>query len=209
MSRASFAIVYSGYLPITEDGQSFTFNIPSVVQYFGGTGSFSIEAAGDYGPTAPPDGVEYLSWDIDGITNRSEWGSFNADSYNDNYDDNGNGVWWTRSIALDSSDISAVTEDGFLDVGIQNSFGVNYFETSSPIEYPLYVSWEFSYTPSGIATSEGNPYATELLFGDTISLDYLWELGMEPTEPNLDVLLFNGTEWETFGWELNFGGSSD
>jgi hypothetical protein len=32
---------------------------------------------------------------------------------------------------------------------------------------------------------------------------------MEPTDPNLDVLFFNGTEWETLGWELNFGGSSD
>ena len=48
-----------------------------------------------------------------------------------------------------------------------------------------------------------------LTLGDTFTFDYWWEMGIEPTEPNLDVLFFNGTEWETFGWALNFDGASD
>ncbi len=44
--------------------------------------------------------------------------------------------------------------------------------------------------------------------GDTFTFDHWWEMGMEPTEDNLDVLLFNGTEWESFGGALNFDGSS-
>jgi probable HAF family extracellular repeat protein len=46
------------------------------------------------------------------------------------------------------------------------------------------------------------------ILGDTFTFDYWWEMGMEPTDGNFDVLFFNGTEWETFGWELNFDGSS-
>jgi len=47
-----------------------------------------------------------------------------------------------------------------------------------------------------------------LILGDAFTFDYWWEMGTEPAEGNFDVLFFNGTEWETFGWELNFDGSS-
>jgi len=62
--------------------------------------------------------------------------------------------------------------------------------------------------PAMVTTTQ--TYLTDYLtLGETISFDYWWEMGMEPTEDNFDVLFFNGTEWETFGWELNFGGSSE
>jgi len=63
------------------------------------------------------------------------------------------------------------------------------------------------YGPSVTTTQT---YLTDYMtLGETFSFDYWWEMGMEPTDGNFDVLFFNGTEWETFGWELNFGGSSD
>ena len=34
-------------------------------------------------------------------------------------------------------------------------------------------------------------------------------MGTEPTETNFDFLWFNGTEWRTLGWSLNFDGSSE
>jgi hypothetical protein len=59
-----------------------------------------------------------------------------------------------------------------------------------------------------VTTTES--YLTDYLtLGDTFSFDYWWEMGVEPTDGNFDILFFNGTEWETFGWELNFDGSSD
>ena len=52
-------------------------------------------------------------------------------------------------------------------------------------------------------------YLTDFItLGDTFSFDYFWEMGTEPTNFNFDALFFNGTEWETFGWQLNFSGSS-
>lgn len=48
-----------------------------------------------------------------------------------------------------------------------------------------------------------------LTLGDTFTFDYWWEMGIEPTDGNFDILFFNGTGWETFGWELNFSGSSN
>jgi len=63
------------------------------------------------------------------------------------------------------------------------------------------------YGPS-VTTTE--TYLTDYLtLGDTFTFDYWWEMGMEPTDNNFDILFFNGTGWETFGWELNFGGSSN
>jgi hypothetical protein len=60
------------------------------------------------------------------------------------------------------------------------------------------------------SVSTGSQYITDtLLLGDTFSFDYWWEMGVEPTEFNLDVLFFNGVNWETFGWVLNFDGDSD
>ncbi len=69
----------------------------------------------------------------------------------------------------------------------------------------------FLLNPTWDATvTTGQTYLTDYLtLGDTFSFDYWWEMGMEPTESNFDVLFFNGENWETFGWELNFGGSSD
>lgn len=61
----------------------------------------------------------------------------------------------------------------------------------------------------GIVTTD-QYFMTDLLtLGDNFTFDYWWEMGMDPTESNLDVLFFNGTDWETFGWQFNFSGSSD
>ncbi|WP_319550383.1 PEP-CTERM sorting domain-containing protein [Desulfogranum marinum] len=49
----------------------------------------------------------------------------------------------------------------------------------------------------------------QLALGNTFTFDYWWEMGMEPTDFNCDFLWFNGAQWETFGWALNFDGSSD
>ncbi len=43
---------------------------------------------------------------------------------------------------------------------------------------------------------------------DTVTFDYFCEMSTEPTHGNFEVLFFNGTEWETFKWELKLGGSS-
>ena len=51
--------------------------------------------------------------------------------------------------------------------------------------------------------------AEEIFLGDTFSFEYYWEMGVEPTGPNFDFLLFSGTEWETFCWALNFNSTSE
>jgi hypothetical protein len=62
----------------------------------------------------------------------------------------------------------------------------------------------------GPSVSTDQSYLTDyILLGDTFSFDYWWEMETEPTDWNMDILFFNGTEWETFGWALNFDGSSD
>jgi hypothetical protein len=120
----------------------------------------------------------------------------------------------------------------FVNIGTEDSFtNQQYWTQSHFINYPNTV-WDFQFgTGRQGATVESSPinlswavhdgdfgpsvsttqsYLTDyLVLGDTFSFDYWWEMVMEPTEPNLDVLFFNGTEWETLGWELNFGGSSN
>lgn len=71
-------------------------------------------------------------------------------------------------------------------------------------------AWAVRNGDYGPSVSTTQNYLTDFLtLGDTFSFDYWWEMGTEPTNFNFDILFFNGTEWETFGWELNFGGSSD
>lgn len=69
----------------------------------------------------------------------------------------------------------------------------------------------FLMTPKWVAeiTTE-EFYLTEYLtLADTFSFDYWFKMGTEPTEFNLDILLFKGDHWEVFGGIPNFDGSSD
>lgn len=82
-------------------------------------------------------------------------------------------------------------------------------------EADIGVDWALTYKDFFVApaydlmvTTTKTSITDHLTLGDTFSFDYWWEMGMEPTDGNFDVLFFNGTEWETFGWELNFDGSS-
>ena len=59
-----------------------------------------------------------------------------------------------------------------------------------------------------VVTSDKTYLSDPLTLGDTFTFDYWWEMGTEPTGFNLDVLFFNGTEWEILGWLLNGEGSS-
>jgi probable HAF family extracellular repeat protein len=63
-------------------------------------------------------------------------------------------------------------------------------------------------TPTYEVTKTQNYLTDYLTLGDTFAFDYWWEMGIEPTDFNLDVLFFNEEHWETFGWNLNFDGSS-
>ncbi|MBC2736574.1 MAG: PEP-CTERM sorting domain-containing protein [Desulfobacteraceae bacterium] len=69
----------------------------------------------------------------------------------------------------------------------------------------------FLMSPEWDATvTESESYLTDyILLGDTFTFDYWWEMGTEPTDFNLDILFFRGTEWETLGWTLNFNGDSE
>jgi hypothetical protein len=68
-------------------------------------------------------------------------------------------------------------------------------------------TFEFAPVPTITAAQ---PYLSDYLtLGGTFSFDYWWKMGMEPTEGMLDILFFNGTEWESFEWELNLYNSSD
>lgn len=62
--------------------------------------------------------------------------------------------------------------------------------------------------PMSLVTTDQFFLTDFITLGDTFSFDYFWEMESEPTDFNLDALFFNGTEWETFGWQLNFSGSS-
>ena len=67
----------------------------------------------------------------------------------------------------------------------------------------------FLLTPQWDNVTIDQSFITEYLtLGDTFSFDYFWKMGTEPTDSNFDVLFFNGTEWETLGWQLNSGGTS-
>lgn len=63
------------------------------------------------------------------------------------------------------------------------------------------------YGPS--VTADQSYVTTSMTLGHTFSFDYWWEMEVEPTDFNMDVLVFNGTEWEALGWEINWGGSSN
>ncbi len=84
--------------------------------------------------------------------------------------------------------------------------GYQDFDTNEAANY----AWAVRDGDYGPSVSTTQSYLTDYLtLGDTFTFDYRWVMGMEPTGGNVDVLFFNGTEWETFGWELNFDGSSD
>lgn len=61
----------------------------------------------------------------------------------------------------------------------------------------------------GLVTTTDTFISDHLTLGDTFSFDYWWGMGMDPTDGNLDILIFNDTEWESFGWELSFDENSD
>ena len=63
--------------------------------------------------------------------------------------------------------------------------------------------------PAHLVTTTKTYTTDNLTLGGTFSFEYYWKMGTEPTEPNLDFLWFNGTEWQTLGWTLNFDGSSE
>jgi len=59
----------------------------------------------------------------------------------------------------------------------------------------------------GLVTTEQD-FFYDILLGETLSFDFLWEMGTEPTGFNIDILGFRGDEWEVFGLDFNVGGSS-
>ena len=61
----------------------------------------------------------------------------------------------------------------------------------------------------GMVTTEQTFLTEFITLDDTFTFDYCWDMGIEPNDFNFDVLLFNGTGWETFGWLLNFDDSLD
>jgi len=61
----------------------------------------------------------------------------------------------------------------------------------------------------GIVSTDKYFIADHLTLSDTFNFDYWWEMGNEPTDPNLDILFFYDNEWLSFGGLLpNFDGSS-
>lgn len=106
-----------------------------------------------------------------------------------------------------------------LDYSVSNIFGEDGFNVYyNPIangnEYLGGLDYDLTLGGSlialdGIVTTDQYFMTDYLTLGYNFTFDYWWEMGMEPTGPNLDVLFFNGTDWETFGWQFNFDGSSD
>jgi hypothetical protein len=91
------------------------------------------------------------------------------------------------------------------------SWGFGFTQGYQGIVNPTYSqpAWAVRDGDFGPSVSITQTYLTDYFtLGDRFTFDYWWEMGIEPTENNFDVLFFNGTEWETFGWELNFSGSS-
>ncbi len=62
------------------------------------------------------------------------------------------------------------------------------------------------YGPS--VTTDQTFLSDYLTLGETFAFDFWLELDNAPNNINLDILFFNGTNWESFGWALNFNGSS-
>ena len=84
------------------------------------------------------------------------------------------------------------------------------FQNASSSDFNSWYAWAVRDGDYGPSVSEDQTFTTDYLtLGSEFTFDYWWEMENEPTEGNFDVLFFNGTEWETFGWELNFFGSSD
>ena len=98
--------------------------------------------------------------------------------------------------AFDINNRGQIVGNGRIDLDFDGQFDEIHAFLMSP-EWDATVTKTESYLTNTIA------------LGNTFSFDYWWEMGVEPTERNLDFLWFNGTEWETFGWALNFDGSSE
>jgi probable HAF family extracellular repeat protein len=108
---------------------------------------------------------------------------------------------WYQGEMLDLNDFIDSDSMTLVQARDINDFG-QIVGTGSGGAYLLNPSWDATVT-----TTE--TYLTDYFtLSDTFTFDYWWEMGMEPTDGNFDVLFFNGTQWETFGWELNFDGSS-
>jgi hypothetical protein len=110
------------------------------------------------------------------------------------------GGYWTET------EVGITGAAAFLmDIGYMSADGKGAPYTGGGYNY-IWAVRDGDYGPS-VSTTQ--TYLTDYLtLGDTFTFDYWWEMGMEPTDGNFDVLFFNGTGWETFGWELNFNGSS-
>lgn len=60
----------------------------------------------------------------------------------------------------------------------------------------------------GPSVSVGSDYVTSLVLGDTFSFDYLWLMGQETTDFNLDIFYFRDNSWHLLGGDIIFDGSS-
>jgi hypothetical protein len=130
----------------------------------------------------------YDNYQVGGLTNVGPFNNLTHDSI---------GAYWS------GTEYAPAPESAWYyntDVGSQNvnSKGLGLF------------SWAVRDGDYGPSVSTEQTYTTDaILLGDTFSFDYFWELGIEPTEFNLDIIFFRGTEWETLGWTLNFDGNSE
>lgn len=61
----------------------------------------------------------------------------------------------------------------------------------------------------GASASVGSDYITSIILGDTLSFDYLWLMGQEPVNNNIDILFLRNGTWQVLDTVMHFGGSSD
>lgn len=96
-----------------------------------------------------------------------------------------------------------VLEDAYDINSVGQIVGYGSLNGKEPRGYILDPEWDIFVTESQSAVTD------YLTLSDTFSFDYWFEMGIEPTAFNLDILLFRGDHWEVFGAVPNFDGSSE
>ena len=95
---------------------------------------------------------------------------------------------WRLTFAADINENGQIVGEGFID-GARHG-------------YILDPEWD------AIVNTDQSYLTDSIILEDTFSFDFWWEMCMEPTEFNLDILGFIGGKWEVIGADFNFDGSS-
>ena len=140
-------VSYSDSAVQTEDGQMFHFILDPIAKSSGGSGTFTIQARGDYSLTTTK---EKLTYNVDGVlAGETKSNGLNVITEFGPSDDD---VLWEQSFNIGAALLTAITSDLVAEIWIDLASSVNYDHSGNP-----FVMVSLDYDAEGITPVITNP----------------------------------------------------